>query len=57
MEFTEAVAKHLCITYEEALNIDPGDLTDEDLDIIDEWMLADQSRQHNMAMVYDSNEY
>ena len=56
MEFTEAVAKHLCITYEEALNIDPGDLTDEDLDIIDEWMLADQSRQHNMAMVYDSNE-
>jgi hypothetical protein len=54
MTFTEAVAKHLGISYQEAENIDPADLTDEDLDIIDEWMLADECRQHGMAMVYDA---
>ena len=57
MTFTEAVAKHLGISYQEAENIDPADLTDEDLDIIDEWMLADECRQHGMAMVYDAAEF
>ena len=50
----EAIAIVLGCSIEEASHIDIMDLTDEDMDRVNEIMLAGGMRQYNMSMVYDA---